>query len=294
MKTRNSALYALGLAAAITFGGAVSARAQSTTTTTTTKKTTRTKRTTRHRVAPKTQIPIRKDVPQQPMAMHDTVFVTRVDTVTMRGRVDTVMATRMQYDTVMRMMYPPLAKLPGVFFGLGAGVDQPMNNINAVVKAGWAGQAQLGYFPGTSPLGLRVDATYGQFHDRDTDCARIGPCQNPKLFTAGGDVILRMPIDRTGHLNPVLYVFGGGGYAKISDVTARQTTYAGGSNGGAYFSNNNNWYYDFGPGVDFTLGGLHLYAEGKYLTINTGTQPGAVNQKNVHAFPIFGGIKFGW
>ena len=278
MKTRNFTLYALGLAAAITLGGATSADAQ--------KSRTRTKR----RVKPATQIPVKKDV----VAMKtDTVFVTRVDTVTLR-RVDTVATTMMRYDTVTRMVYPPLAKLPGLFFGLGAGVDQPMNNINAVVKAGLAGQAQVGYFPGTSPLGLRADATYGQFSDRDNDCKRVPPCNAAKLFTVGGDVILRMPIDRQGKLNPVLYVFGGGGYSKFSDVTNRQFVGAGGSNGGAYFHNSSQAYYDVGPGVDFTLGGLHLYAEGKYMTFNTGTQPGTTNQNKVHAFPVFGGLKFGW
>jgi hypothetical protein len=282
MKTRNSALYALGLAAAITLGGAVSADAQA-------------KKPTRKRVAPKTQIPVRKDVPVQ-AAKADTVFVTRVDTVTVR-RTDTVTTVGpTRYDTVTRMVYPPLAKLPGLFFGLGVGAYQPMNNINAVVKASYAGQAQVGYFPGTSPLGIRADITAGQFHDREQDCTKpgFGPCGNPKVMTIGGDVILRMPIDRTSRLNPVLYVFGGGGYSKFSNVTARQTLYAGGSNGGAYFRNSSQAYYDIGPGVDFTLGGLHLYAEGKYMTFLTGTQPGTTNQRNVHAFPIFGGLKFGW
>jgi len=275
MKTRNSALYALGLAAAITLGGAMSADAQ-------------TKTRTRRRVTPKQQIPIRKDVPVQTKT--DTVIVTRVDTVTLRGRVDTVTTTMMRYDTVTRMVYPPLAKLPGLFFGLGAGADIPMNDIRGVVKDGLAGQAQLGYFPGTSPIGIRVDGTYGKLGARETDCRT---CSSPKLWTVGGDVILRMPLDRTSKLNPVLYVFGGGGYAKFSDVATYQTLVAGG-NGGVDFRSEGNLYYDVGPGVDFGFGGLHLYAEGKYMTINSGTQPGTTNQKNVHAFPVFGGLKFGW
>lgn len=277
MKTRNSALYALGLAAAITLGGAMSADAQATKT-----------KTKKHvkRVAPKQQIPIRKDVP---VPAHDTVYVTRVDTVTLR-RTDTVTTMMTRYDTVTRMVYPPLAKLPGLFFGLGAGADIPMNNIRAVVKDGWAGQAQVGYFPGTSPLGVRVDGTYGTTPRRDTDCPT---CSSPKLWTAGGDVILRMPIDRQGKLNPVLYIFGGGGYANFSDVDPRQTAVMD-VNGGANFKSQGNWYYDVGPGVDFNVGGLHFYAEGKYLTINSGTDTGRSNQNNIHLFPVFGGLKFGW
>lgn len=268
MKTRNSALYALGLAAAMTLGSFGSASAQ-------------------RRANPQQRIPMSKEVPTPHT---DTVYVTHVDTVTMRGMTDTVMMTApMRYDTVVRMVYPPLAKLPNVFFGLGLGADIPMNNLDAVVKSGLAGQAQLGYFPGRSPLGLRVDGTYGKVNDRHTDCRNL--CDDPKLWTVGGDVMLRLPIDRTSRLNPVLYVFGGGGYAKFSDVTARQTNFLAGP-GGVTFRSESNWYYDFGPGVDFNLGALHLYAEGKYMTLNT--DDNLRDQKKVHLFPVFGGIKFGF
>jgi hypothetical protein len=200
------------------------------------------------------------------------------------------MTTVMRYDTVTRMVYPPLAKLPGVFFGLGAGMDIPMNNIRGVVKESYAGQAQLGYFPGASAFGVRVDGTYGLLHKRETDCPT---CSNPKAWSVGGDVILRMPIDRTSKLNPVLYVFGGGGYMGFTDVDARQTSRIGG-NGEVNFGNNSDLYWDIGPGVDFNLGGLHLYAEGKYMTILSGNAAGRTNQQNIHMFPVFGGIKFGY
>src|ERR1700730_8265072 len=110
MKTRNSALYALGLAAAITLGGAVTAGAQA-------KKKTTTRR--KSQVA----IPIKKEVAAP---KSDTVVVTRVDTVTIRGRTDTVVNTVMRYDTVTRMVYPPLQPLPGFFVGIGAGANIPM------------------------------------------------------------------------------------------------------------------------------------------------------------------------
>ena len=59
MKTRNSALYALGLAAAITLGGAVTAAAQDTT-----------------RARSQTRIPVRKDQPAPVQARVDTVTIT--------------------------------------------------------------------------------------------------------------------------------------------------------------------------------------------------------------------------
>jgi len=271
MKTRNSVLYALGLAAAITLGGAVTANAQAT------------KKPVKKRVAPKTQIPVRKE----PVATKvDTVVVTRVDTVTLR-RYDTVTTTQLRTDTVTRMVYPPLAKLPGLFFGVGAGAEIPMNDIRAVTKDSWALQGQVGYFPGTSPLGIRADATYGQLGARKTDCAT---CSSPKLWSIGGDVILRMPLDRSSKINPVIYVFGGGGWNNFSSVDARQTLTLGnctvaGNAGGPCFKNGGKAYWDVGPGVDFTFGGLHFYAEGKYETVLT-------DGKNVHLFPVFAGLKF--
>ena len=265
MKTRNSALYALGLAAAITLGGAVTADAQA--------------RPNRPRARPAQRIPVRNDVPAPVKA--DTVIVTRVDTVTVR-RVDTLTGpTVMRYDTVTRMVYPPLQRLPGLFFGLGAGATIPMNNIRALVKDSYGVQGQVGYFPMNSPLGLRADATWGRLKNRETDCPL---CKSAKLWTVGGDVILRMPLDRTSKLNPVLYVFGGGGYAKFSDVDPKYTAFLRTANE-PLWNNEGKFYYDVGPGVHFSVGGLHLYAEGKYYTILT-------DRKNVHVFPVYGGIKF--
>jgi hypothetical protein len=223
---------------------------------------------------------VRKEVPAP---ARDTITITRVDTVTIR-RVDTVATTVTRYDTVTRMVSPPLAKLPGLFFGVGAGANIPMNNIRAVLKDSWAVQGQVGYFPGESPLGLRADATYGQFSHRQTDCRG---CADPKLWTIGGDVILRWPIDRQGKLNPVLYVFGGGGWSNLSGVDARQTAVLAGraTTKEPRLANGGQAYWDIGPGVDFTVGGLHFYAEGRYMTIMTGTA-------NSHAFPVYGGLKF--
>jgi hypothetical protein len=270
MKTRNSALYALGLAAAITLGGAVTAGAQA--------KPKTTRKTPVKRAKPATQIPVTKEVTAVKV---DTVIVTRVDTVTLR-RADTVTNTVYRTDTVTRMVYPPLARLPGLFFGVGAGAEIPMNNIRAVVKDSWGLQGQVGYFPLNSPLGVRADATYGQLAARETDCRT---CTSPKVWTVGGDVILRMPLDRTSKLNPVVYVFGGGGWNNFSNVDARQTGVVGAPPTAPKFTNGGKAYWDVGPGVDFSLGGLHLYAEGKYMTVLT-------DGKSVHMFPVFGGLKF--
>ena len=269
MKTRISVLYALGLAAAITLGAAPTASAQ-------------------RRATPQKRIPVRKDVPVTPPRV-DTVTVTRVDTVTVR-RTDTVTTTVVRYDTVTRMVYPPLQRLPGLFFGLGAGANIPMNNIRAVFKDGYALQGQVGYFPGTSPLGIRADATWGKINNYDTSCPN---CESPSVWTVGGDVILRMPLDRTSKLNPVLYAFAGGGWSHFGDITVPQqwVNFGGEDNEQADVSGGHG-YWDVGPGIDFSLGRLHLYAEGRYMTIFTKAGDPAKNDGKSHMFPVYGGIKF--
>lgn len=272
MKTRISVLYALGLAAAITLGAAPAASAQ--------KKTTK-------RATSQKRIPVRKEVPVQAPRV-DTVTVTRVDTVTVR-RTDTVSTTVVRYDTVTRMVYPPLQRLPGLFFGVGAGANIPMNNIRAVFKDGWAGQAQVGYFPMNSPLGLRVDGTVGKIGARDDFCPS---CQSPTVWTVGGDVILRMPLDRTSKLNPVLYAFAGGGWAHFGDInTTYQLVNAGGNPNKQADVSGGHGYWDVGPGVDFSVGSVHFYAEGRYMTIFTKALSPQSDNLHAHMFPVYGGIK---
>ena len=111
MKTRNSVLCALGLAAAITIGGAATAAAQGTDTT--------------GRARSQTRIPVRKEAPVQAAPRVDTVTVTRTDTVVMR-RSDTVTVTRV--DTVTRIEELPLQPLLGWQFGIGVGMDVPTAN----------------------------------------------------------------------------------------------------------------------------------------------------------------------
>lgn len=238
MKTRNSALYALGLAAAITLGGAVTAGAQA-----------KKKTTTKKRAKSQVSIPVKKEVPA-PMAKVDTVTVTRVDTVTLR-RVDTVTNTVTRFDTVTRMIAPPLARLPGFFLGVGAGANIPMNDIRGTFKDSWAVQGQLGYFPMNSPLGIRADGTFGKISHREIDCKG---CNDPSVWTVGGDLILRMPIDRTSKLNPVLYAFGGGGWSHFGDITPIRQVIS--TSKGPLNVSGGHGYWDVGPGVDFSVGGL--------------------------------------
>lgn len=289
MKTRNFTLCALGLAAAFTFGGAVTASAQATS---------------------QTRIPVRKDDPQQQPMKVDTVRIQgRTDTVMVRSRPDTVVRTvdRVRYDTVMQMR--PLMPLSRLFLGLGGGVAIPMNNWRNSTKDGPALHAHLGLFPGAGMLGVRFDGDVGLLHRRETDCKT---CPNPRYYQGSGNLVLRMPLDRTSKLNPVIYALAGGGVTKFQNflayqrngklVTAGGDTYvpftagvAPGTTGpsiavtaanrgsGSIFGHG-----QFGGGLELNVfSNAHLFTEGKYTIIKT-------NGGNSHTFPVIAGFNFGW
>jgi hypothetical protein len=196
------------------------------------------------------------------------------------------------------MQMLPIQRLPGMFFGLGGGVAVPMNDWRNSTKDGPAVQGQIGWFPKDGALGIRVEGLGNFLHHRSTDCPT---CPDPKIFELNADLLLRMPLDRTSHLNPVFYVMGGGGLDKISDflayrnssnqiVTAGENTFLG-TQGGVTVTTTTRgskslfFNYNAGAGLDVNLFGLHWYVESKYTTINT-------IGGNSHYWPIIVGLKF--
>jgi len=274
MKTRNFSLCALGLAAAIALGGVTTASAQA---------------------RSDTRIPVRKEAPPEIVRV-DTVRIVRVDTVTVRGRTDTV--TVLRYDTVRVKEVLPLQPLPGWFWGIGGGVSVPMNNWRNSTKDGPVIQGMVGWFPRDSYFGIRVDGLYSWFSNRESVCPL---CPSPRLGEVNADVILRFPLDRRSHLNPVIYFLGGGGADWFSNFLPFRNSdgtivTAGGDNtfltfpglgltvvtagdGGTF------WNWNFGGGLDVKTGPLTWYVESKYTTINT-------NNANSHYWPITIGLKF--
>ncbi len=275
MKTRNSALCALGLAAAFTLGGAMQASAQ--------------------RVTSQKHIKVTKDQPV--VAKVDTVTITKVDTVTVRGATETVTVTRV--DTVHVMEMIPLKRLAGTFFGLGGGVFIPSNHFNDYQKRGWDVQAQIGHYFGDSPIGIRLDGNYGQAKNRDTDCAL---CPSAKVLTGDLDLLVRFPLDRKSKLNPILYAMGGGSGAHMTDVVPflnneKQAVSAGtnvppfGANASltaAQRSNTKsmNWGYNVGGGLEIDLGAAHMFVETRYTALS------ANNTGSIHYFPLVAGFNF--
>jgi hypothetical protein len=275
MKTRNSALCALGLAAAISFAGAVTASAQDTT-----------------RARPQTRIPVRKDQPAAAAAPRvDTVTVTRTDTV-VRTRTDTVTVTRV--DTVTRVEELPLQPLGSFQFGLGVGGALPTGDWRNTTKDGFDVHAHLGWFPGASSFGLRLDGDYVKMGGRETECSG---CPGASLFSVSGNAVLRFPLDRKSPVNPQFYVLGGGGLDWFSDftayrltdktnriVTAGADTYRGTGSlvpGTSTLPDDQLYHWQVGAGIQ--LG--RFFIESKYVAINTEPKASAY-------VPIIVGINF--
>lgn len=256
MKTRNSALLTLGLAAAITLGGAVTALAQDTT-----------------RARSQTRIPVRKEQPAA-VARTDTVTIVRTDTV-VQTRTDTVTVTRV--DTVTRVEELPLQPLKSFQFGIGVGAAFPVADLRNVVKDGYDVHAHLGFFPGASALGLRIDGDWVAFPNRDESCSQ---CPGTKLIQGSANLVLRFPLDRKSPVNPQIYFLGGGGIDKFTDftayvtntdrtlVTAGKDTYTG---SGSYASSSQigdkSLFYHWDVGAGIQLG--KFFIESQYVSINT-------------------------
>jgi hypothetical protein len=260
MKTRNSALFALGLAAALTLGGAMTAHAQDTTGT--------------RRARSQRRIPVRKEQPAPQPARVDTVTITRTDTV-VRTRTDTVTVTRV--DTVTRIEELPLQRLPGWQFGLGTGLDVPLGAWLNSAQLGWTGHAHLGWFPGTSPVGIRIDGDYSNFGSRELDCP---DCSSTKLWQLSGALEWRIPLDRKSKVNPQIYFLGGGGFDWFSDFVPYRkqddnTVVTAGSKTVTTFPagvprvvvGDGSTFYHWSVGGGIQLGGFFI--ESQYKSINT-------------------------
>ena len=208
----------LGIAAALTLGMLSTAAAQGTTkpktTTTTTTKTTTTKTT-----KPTTTVPVTKEVAGEVVTVHDTVTVTRVDTVRLYRR-DTLTVTGptvTRWDTVSVVKIPGwLDRGNGVYFGVGAGSYYPSGGLGGGQIPGYAFQANLGVDPAGSPLGIRLTTGLAR---PDEEQITSGLGGRPSVINTTADLKLRIPFfSSTRFPNFGLYAVGGGAMVMYKDL----------------------------------------------------------------------------
>jgi opacity protein-like surface antigen len=187
-----------GIAAALTLGMLSTAAAQTRTT------------------PPTKKVPVTKEAPGEVVTVHDTITVTRVDTVTntvyRRDTLTLTGPTITRWDTVSVMTVPGyLDRGNGLYFGLGAGSYYPSGGLGGGQIPGYAFQANLGVDPAGSPLGLRLTAGLAR-PDEAQSTSNLGG--RPSVVNFTGDLKLRTPFFRASRF-PSFNLYAVGGVASV-------------------------------------------------------------------------------
>jgi hypothetical protein len=255
-----------GIAAALTFGVVATASAQ-----------------TGRKTNPTTTVGVSKGEVAAPV--HDTVTVTRVDTVRMYTR-DTVTVagpTVTRFDTVSVTNVPGWLDMGrGLYFGLGAGSYYPSAGLGLGQIPGYAFQANLGVDPAGSPLGVRLTANLARPDESQTYASLAG---RPTLFNATADLKLRLPFLRSSRFPMFgLYAVGGGAYIHTNAVRNENDA----KTGVALDTDNNHWGWDAGGGATLSMGHKReLFLEVRAINYS----PGGAFENN-HQVPVILGINW--
>lgn len=182
----------------------------------------------------------------------------------------------------------------GFYFGLGAGANFPQNNIRTAYEPGVNGVAQLGWDPTNSPLGLRLNVGYNRLNGKEllqnagTTTETTVSLRDADLFSAFADAKLRLPFGRFLGATSGLYAVGGGGvtffrnYQNFSNVTG---TNPGSSVIDVRGDNVTRFALNGGAGLDWGIGNVSLFAEGRYVRVFT-------QGRDTDFIPVTLGIRF--
>lgn len=130
----------------------------------------------------------------------------------------------------------------GIRFGLGGGIIIPTGDYATFDETGWhvLGVVQLPI--AQSPIHLRFDAMYG------ATMHKIGS-GNTKLFGATADLLYHLG-SRAASMRP--YVLGGVGFYNVANGAS-----------------STNFAFGLGGGVLFSIGDMHAFLEGRYMSVQT-------------------------
>lgn len=250
------------------------------------------------------RIPITKEAPGEVTTTRvDTVTVYRTDTLTLQGRVDTVMNTVTRVDTVTQTITMMPRKVGGLYLGLGAGPALPFGAIRTVNQPGAMGQINLGYQPLRSVLGLRADVAFTQYA-HSADYAILGP--RPKVWNANLDARLNLPFFQHTLGSSIMltpYLIGGGSYLRYEDLRMKLNSDQGvtggfgpqnavivGSNDSQFNSGSwgDSWGWNAGGGLAFHSGKKEVFVEARAVSFRRSS---ALFERSYHV-PITFGVNF--
>ncbi len=156
----------------------------------------------------------------------------------------------------------------GAHFGVGGGLTSPMSDYKDLDKTGWHGLVRADVSIPLSPVGIRVDGMYSQTSHQ----AAVATDGNTKLIGGLASVVWKIPVPA-----PIVkpYLVAGGGFFNRKVTIPSQTV----------DTSESKFAYAFGGGVNVGVGPLHLFAEGRYVSIQT--------DPAIKFIPLTVGVMFG-
>lgn len=182
----------------------------------------------------------------------------------------------------------------GGYFGFGGGVNFPVSDIKTVYKTGFNGNVTLGYDPETSPIGLRLNATYDRLNGKDYTVASTATTtttakyKSADLYSGFVDATLRLPFGKFLGATSGFYLLGGPGityFRNAQDFTNVSGTTTGSSVGPNPTRNVTRFALNGGAGLEYGFGPASLVVEGRYVRVFT-------QNRDTQFVPVTIGLRF--
>jgi hypothetical protein len=171
--------------------------------------------------------------------------------------------------------HPAVAQLR---FSLGGGVTVPAGTFGDVASTGWHGGAALGFQPADFPIGFQIDGTYHRF---GFEAANVDA--DWQMIQGTADIVFAFNRSEESKLHP--YLIGGVGAYNVKAV---------GNDAEGIDSDETDFGVNAGLGLDFDLGSLAAFVEGRYNAVFGGTvDPETLDDATASFVPITIGIRLG-
>jgi opacity protein-like surface antigen len=173
-------------------------------------------------------------------------------------------------------------------FGAGASLTFPIGDFHADAngdgfKLGWQGIALLDVQPRGSPVGFRVDGTYGENSSNDKFnadlSAIVGAPTTAKVKQLGGTANVVYHFKRSSGGVAGYLISGIGVYNVKLAITSGNTTAD---------SSETKFVWNFGAGLTYALGGAALFFEARYVDVSK-----SFGAAKTTFIPFTAGVRFG-
>ena len=137
-------------------------------------------------------------------------------------------------------------------FGLGGGLLSPLGDYKNLDKTGWHGLVRVDFSIPMSPLGIRVDGLYGQTSHK----APFEGDGNSRGIGGLASLVWNIPVPAP-MVKP--YVLAGGGFFNLKTTIPSLSV----------DTSESKFAYGLGAGVKIGAGPINVFAEGRYVSVQT-------------------------